>query len=94
MSRLWALVMTGLWLSAAASEAAGPIGDLRVEIQTPVQGQVISTAQTSVEVVALEDIQYHIYVRQKIQRGLDAASEGKVIAQEEVERRLARWLEK
>ena len=46
------------------------------------------------EDASLEDIQYHIYVRQKIQKGLDAASEGKVIPREEVERRMARWLEK
>ena len=45
------------------------------------------------EDASLEDIQYHIYVRQKIQKGLDAASEGKVISQEEVARRMARWLE-
>jgi len=43
---------------------------------------------------SLEDIQYHIYVRQKIQKGLDAARQGNVISQEEVERRMARWLEK
>ena len=46
------------------------------------------------EDASLEDIQYHIYVRQKIQRGLEAARSGKVIPQEEVEKRLARWLEK
>ena len=44
------------------------------------------------EDASLEDIQYHIYVRQKIQRGLDAASEGKMLTQEEVERRMDRWL--
>ena len=46
------------------------------------------------EDASLEDIQYHIYVRQKIQKGLDAAREGRVISQDEVERRMARWLEK
>lgn len=46
------------------------------------------------EDASLEDIQYHIYVRQKIQRGLEAARSGRVISQEEIERRLARWLEK
>ena len=39
---------------------------------------------------SVEDIQYHIYVRQKIQKGLEAAHEGKVISQEEVESR--RWV--
>ena len=43
------------------------------------------------ESATLEEIQYHIYVRQKIQRGLDAESEGRVISQAEVERRMARW---
>ncbi len=43
---------------------------------------------------SLDDIQYHIYVCQKIQKGLDAASRGEVLSQEEAERRMARWLEK
>ena len=43
---------------------------------------------------SLEDIQYHIYVRQKIQRGLDCLPEGKLISQAEVEKRMSRWLEK
>ncbi len=51
MSRLWASVMTGLLLATAASGATGPIGDLRVEIQTPLPGQVLSSLETSVEVV-------------------------------------------
>ena len=41
----------------------------------------------------LEDIQYHIYVRQKIDRGLLDIDEGRVLSHEEVERRMARWLE-
>ena len=46
------------------------------------------------EDLSLENIRYHIYVRQKIQNGLDAAREGKVVPLQEVERRMARWLEK
>jgi len=46
------------------------------------------------EDASLENIRYHIYVRQKIQNGLDAAREGKVVPLQEVERRMARWLEK
>ena len=46
------------------------------------------------EDASLEDIQYHIYVRQKIQKGLDATNEGKLLSQEEVERRMDRWLAK
>jgi len=43
---------------------------------------------------SLEDIQYHIYVRQKIEKSLSTASEGRVHSQEEVEKRMSRWLEK
>lgn len=44
------------------------------------------------EDASLEDIQYHIYVRQKVRKGLDAARDGRVISQEEIEKRMARWL--
>jgi predicted transcriptional regulator len=43
---------------------------------------------------SLEDIQYHLYVLQKIERGLKDAEEGKVHTQEEVEKRMAKWLGK
>jgi hypothetical protein len=43
---------------------------------------------------SLEDIQYHIYVRQKVQKGLEAAREGRTLTHEEVTRRMSRWLEK
>ena len=40
--------------------------------------------------VSFEDIQYHIYVQEAVQRGLDAADRGELIEQEEIERRMAR----
>ena len=43
---------------------------------------------------SLEDIQYHIYVREKIERGLTDVSEGRVLSQSEVERRASKWLGK
>jgi predicted transcriptional regulator len=39
-----------------------------------------------------EDIQYHIYVRQKIERGLQDLKAGRVLSQKEVERRMSKWL--
>ncbi len=39
----------------------------------------------------LEDIQYHIYVREKIERGLKDVKEGRVLTQDEVERRMRKW---
>ena len=36
-----------------------------------------------------EDIQYHIYVQQKIDRGLEAAERGDFLSDEEIEQRIA-----
>ena len=44
------------------------------------------------EDATLEDIQYHIYVRQKIEQGLADVEAGRVIGQEDVQQRLAKWL--
>ena len=41
---------------------------------------------------SFEDIQYHIYVREKIERGLKDVQEGCVLSQEEVEKGMSRWL--
>ena len=43
---------------------------------------------------SFEDIQYHIYVREKIERGMKDVEEGRVLSQEEVEQRMSRWLGK
>ena len=43
---------------------------------------------------SLEDIQYHLYVCQKLHRGLAAAEEGRTISHEEATRRMSRWIEK
>ena len=44
------------------------------------------------EDATLEDIQYHIYVRQKIEQGLADVEAGRVISHADVKRRLAKWL--
>ena len=43
---------------------------------------------------SLEDIQYHLYVLQKIERGMKDVAEGRVYTQEEVEKMMSKWLEK
>jgi predicted transcriptional regulator len=43
---------------------------------------------------SLEDVQYHLYVLQKIERGLKDVEEGRVYTQEEVEKRMAKWIGK
>ncbi|MDQ2732507.1 MAG: hypothetical protein M3Y56_12675 [Armatimonadota bacterium] len=42
--------------------------------------------------ISFEDVQYHIYVRQKIARGLDDLKQGRVVDRVEMERRFAQWL--
>lgn len=43
---------------------------------------------------SLEDIQYHLYVLQKVESGLEDSREGNVHTQEHVEKMMAKWLEK
>ena len=40
---------------------------------------------------SLEDIQYHIYVRQKVDQGLADGDTGRVVSHEEAMRRLDKW---
>ena len=42
--------------------------------------------------VSFEDIQYHIYVLEKIERGLRAAEECRLLSQEEVDQEISQWL--
>jgi predicted transcriptional regulator len=40
-----------------------------------------------------EEIQYHLYVRQKIERAIEEADNGQVVSQEEVEKQMKKWLD-
>jgi predicted transcriptional regulator len=42
----------------------------------------------------LEDIQYRIYVRQAIAAGVRDIDQGRIVSQDEVERRMSRWTKK
>jgi len=42
----------------------------------------------------LEDIQYHLYVLQKVGRGLRDVKKGAIVSHEDARKKLARWLEK
>jgi hypothetical protein len=60
----------------------------------------MSTAKEEVEALlsklpddcSIEDIQYHLYVIEKVRKGLEAADSQGTIAHAEVERRLGKWL--
>jgi hypothetical protein len=61
---------------------------------------VMSTPKEDVETllnrlpdnVSVEDIQYHLYVLDKVRRGLDDARVNGTLSQEEVESRVSKWL--
>jgi hypothetical protein len=41
-----------------------------------------------------EDIQYHLYVVEKIKNGIDRAKNGEVSSQQQAKQRMAKWLSK
>jgi hypothetical protein len=60
----------------------------------------MSTAKQDVEYLlnklpdnaSVEDIQYHLYVLDKVRRGLEEARTNGTLSQEEAETRLSKWL--
>ena len=48
--------------------------------------------ETLPDASSLEDIQYHLYVLQKVRSAQEAVARGEVLTQEEVEERMSRWL--
>jgi hypothetical protein len=54
--------------------------------------QVESLLHKLPENCSLEDIQYHLYVLDKVGRGLQDAHQQPALSQEDVEKRLSKWL--
>jgi predicted transcriptional regulator len=54
--------------------------------------KVIELIKSLPEDAILEDIHYHLYVREKAEHGLKAIDEGRIVSQEEAEKRVAEWL--
>lgn len=57
-----------------------------------VKQEVQSLLTTLPEDCTYEDVQYHLYVLEKVKRGLDDAEQGRIFTQEEIEQHLGRWL--
>jgi len=43
---------------------------------------------------SLEDVQYHLYVVEKIHKGIERAEKEGTLSQDEVERKLGKWTSK
>jgi hypothetical protein len=54
--------------------------------------QVESLLSKLPETCSLEDIQYHLYVLDKVRHGLEDASQQGTISQDDVEKQLSQWL--
>ncbi|MBS4027841.1 MAG: hypothetical protein KGZ58_04300 [Ignavibacteriales bacterium] len=59
----------------------------------------MNTKQQAIEVIqslsddcTMEDIQYHLYVREKVERGIRAIDEGLYISQQQAEKKVHEWL--
>ncbi len=56
------------------------------------KAEVVALLKKLPDDCSLEDIQYHIYVLEKVRRGLQAADTHGTVPQAEAEARLRRWL--
>ncbi len=66
----------------------------RASAMPPAKEQVRQLLERIPEDASLEDIQYHIYVREKIERGLKDVEEGRLLTEEQFDKRMARWLKR
>lgn len=57
-----------------------------------VKEQVESLLHKLPDNCSVEDVQYHLYVMDKVRRGLDEAQERGTLSQEEAQGRLSQWL--
>ena len=57
-----------------------------------VKKEVIKIIKSLPEDCTLEEIQYHLYVRQKVERGIKAIDEGQTVSQAEAENKVREWL--
>jgi predicted transcriptional regulator len=56
-----------------------------------VKDEAIRLIQSLPDDCSIEEIQYHLYVIQKVEKGLADVEQGRIVSQEEAERRVAGW---
>jgi predicted transcriptional regulator len=57
-----------------------------------VKQAVVDLVKALPDTCTLEDVQYQLYVRQKIERSMRAVAAGQVLSHEQVKKRFAKWL--
>jgi len=63
-------------------------------MQNTAIGEVRSLLDKLPDTSTFEDIQYHLYVVEKIHRGIERAEKEGVYTQKEVEKKLEKWITK
>jgi hypothetical protein len=56
--------------------------------------QALTLIQNLPDDSTLEDIQYHLYVREKVERGLADLKRRRTVSQREAEERMQKWLKR
>jgi hypothetical protein len=57
-----------------------------------VKDEITSLLERLPEDASIEDVQYHLYVVEKVRNGLDAARMEGTVPQEQAEEKLGKWL--
>ena len=60
----------------------------------PAKEQIRQLLERIPDDASFEDIQYHIYVREKIERGMKDVEEGRLLTEEQFDKRMTRWLKR
>ena len=72
--------------------AGGSITELHGGFMSTPKEEVASMLESLPESSSYEDIQYHVYVLEKVNRGLERAATEGAIPHEEAKKRLGKWL--
>jgi hypothetical protein len=67
--------------------------ELEEKIMSPVKKAAVQLIRSLPENCTFEDIQYHLSVREKVEAGIQAIEDGKVVSEKEADRRITEWLE-
>ncbi len=65
---------------------------VEIDMTTSMKDAVIALIKSLPENVTLEDIMYHLYVKEKILKGQKQLAEGQSYSQEEIENQVEQWL--
>jgi predicted transcriptional regulator len=60
-------------------------------METVVKEEVIELIEKMPDDCTVEDILYELYLKQKVDKGLQDIQEGRVVEHEEVKQRMSRW---